>query len=63
MEKELKREVDLDLIETVDKLTDWVNGEHLHLPTVEELFSQMSVAKYLLKWDSILGYWQIKVDR
>ena len=81
--------VDLDIIEPVDKPTDWVNGlvilekpngklricidprpltrvikkEHLHLPTAEELFSQMSGAKYFSKLDASSGYWQIKVDR
>ena len=37
--------------------------EHLHLPTTEELFSQMSGAKYFSKLDASSGYWQIKVDR
>ena len=36
--------------------------EHVHLPT-EELFSQMSRAKYFSKLDASSGYHQIKVDR
>ena len=89
VEKELKRMVDLDIIEPVDESTDWVNGlvivekpneklriclnprslnqaikrEHLHLPTAEKLFSQMSGAKCFSKLDASSGYWQIKVDR
>ena len=88
LEKELKRMVDLDIIEPVQKPTDWVNGlvlvekpngklrvcldprplnkaikrEHLHLPTAEEIFSQMSGASYFSKLDASSGYWQIKVD-
>ena len=88
LEKELKRIVDLDIIEPVQKPTDWVNGlvlvekpngklricldprplnkaiklEHLHLPTTEEIFSQMSGASYFSKRDASSGYWQITVD-
>ena len=88
LEKELKRMVDLDIIEPVQKPSDWVNGlvlvekpngklrvcldprplnkaikrEHLHLPTAEEIFSQMSGASYFSKLDASSGYWQIKVD-
>ena len=88
LEKELKRMVDLDIIEPVQKPTNWVNGlvlvekpngklrvcldprplnkaikrEHLHLPTAEEIFSQMSGASYFSKLDASSGYWQIKVD-
>ena len=73
LEKELKRMVDLDIIEPVQKPTDWVNGlvvvekpngklwvcldprplnkaiksEHFHLPTAEEIFSQMLVGRQL----------------
>ena len=36
---------------------------HVHLPTAEELFSQMSRAKYFSKLDASSGYHQIKVDR
>ena len=78
----------MDIIEPVQKPTDWVNGlvlvekpngklrvcldprplnkaikrEHLHLPTAEEIFSQMSGASYFSKLDASSGYWQIKVD-
>ena len=34
-----------------------IKREHLHLPTTEELFSQMS------KLDASSSYWQVKVDR
>ena len=80
--------VDLDIIVSVQKPTDWVNGlvvgekpngklrvcldtkslnkaikrEHLHLPTAEEIFSQISGASYFSKLDASSGYWQIKVD-
>ena len=88
LEKELKRMVDLDIIEPVQKPTDWVNGlvlvekpngklrvcldprplnkaikrEYLHLPTAEEIFSQMSGVPHFSKLDASSGYWQIKVD-
>ena len=88
LEKELKRMVHLDIIEPIEKSTDWVNGlviiekpngklriclysqplnnaikrEHLHVPTAEEILSQMSGACFFSKLDASLGYWQIKVD-
>ena len=88
LEKELKRMVDLDIIEPIEEPTDWVNGlvvvekpneklhicldprplnnaikrEHLHLPTAEEIFSQMSGACFFSKLDASSGYWQIKVE-
>ena len=34
----------------------------LHLPTANEIFSQMSRACYFSKLDASSGYWQIKVD-
>ena len=36
--------------------------EHLHLPTAEEIFSQMSGACFFSKLDASSGYLQIKVD-
>ena len=36
--------------------------EHLHLPTAEEIFSQISGACFFSKLDASSGYWQIKVD-
>ena len=83
LEKELKRMVGLDIIETVQKPTDWFNGdvvvekpdrklwvcleprslnkaikrEHLHLPTFEEIFSQMLGASHFSKLDASSGYW------
>ena len=88
LEKELKRMVDLDIIEPVQKPTDYVNRlvvnekpngklrvcldprslnkvikrEHLHFPTAEEIFSQMSGTSYFSKLEANSGYWQIKVD-
>ena len=85
LEKELKRMVDLDIIEPIQKPTNWVNGlvlvekpngklrvcldprplskaikrEHLHLPTAEEIFFQMSGVSYFSKLDASPGYWQI----
>ena len=44
-------------------LNQAIKWEHLHLPTIEELFSQMLEAKYFSKLDATSGYWQIKVDR
>ena len=44
-------------------LNQTIKQEHLHLPTAEELFSQMSRAKYFSKLDASSGYHQIKVDR
>ena len=40
-----------------------IEQEHLHLPTAEELFSQILGVKYFLKSDASSGYWQINVDR
>ena len=86
LEKELKRMVDLDIIEPFQKTTVWVNGlvvverpngklrvcldprplnkaikrEDVHLPTAEEIFSQMSAASYFSKVDASPGYLQIK---
>ena len=76
MEKGLKRVVDLDIIELIEKPTDWVNlriwidarplnntlrPEHFHLPTGKEIFSQMFSAWFFSKLDASSGYWQIKV--
>ena len=87
LEKELKRMIDLDVIEPIKKPTDWVNGlvivekpngklriclgprplnnaikrEYLHLPTTEEIFSQLSSACFFSKLDASSEYWQIKV--
>ena len=44
-------------------LNQAIKWEHLHLPTIEELFSQMLEAKYFSKLDASSSYWQIKVDR
>ena len=87
LEKELKRMVHLDIIETVQKPTDLVNGllvvgkpnwklqvcldprpllnkaiKREHLPTAQEIFSQMSGASYFSKLGVSSSYWQIKVD-
>ena len=88
LEMELKRMVDLDITEPVQKPTDWVNGlvlveklngklricldprplnkaikrEHIHLPTAEEIFSQMPGASYFSKLDASSGYCKIKLD-
>ena len=81
LEKKLKRMVDLDIIEPVQKPTHWVNGlvvvekpngklqvcldprplkkvikrEHLHLPTAEEISSQMPGAFYFSKLGASSG--------
>ena len=39
-----------------------IKGKHLHLPTAEEIFFQMSGASYFSKLGASSGYWQIKVD-
>ena len=39
-----------------------IKREHLHLPTANEIFSQMSEALYFSKLDPSSGYWKIKVD-
>ena len=39
-----------------------IKREHLHLPTAEEIFSQISGAFYFSKLDASSGYWQVKVD-
>ena len=87
LEKELKRMVNLDIIEPMKNPTDWVKGhvitkkpngklhiflaprplnkvikhEHLHLPTAEEIFLQISGACFFSKLDASSRYRQIKV--
>ena len=39
-----------------------IKREHLHLPTAEEIFSQITGACFFSKLDASLGCWQIKVD-
>ena len=39
-----------------------IKREHLHLPTAEKIFSQISGAFYFSKLDASSGYWQVKVD-
>ena len=39
-----------------------IKRHHFKLPTAEELFAEMSGAKYFTKLDASNGYWQIKVD-
>ena len=43
-------------------LNNAIKHERLHLPTAEEIFSQMSGACFFSKLDASSGYWQIKVD-
>ena len=43
-------------------LNNVIKREHFHLPTAEEIFSQMSSACFFSKLDASSGYWQIKVD-
>ena len=43
-------------------LNNAIKREQLHLPTAEEIFSQMSGACFFSKLDASSGYWQIKVD-
>ena len=40
-----------------------IKGKHLHLPTAEKIFFQMSEASYFSKLGASSGYWQIKVDK
>ena len=42
-------------------LNKTIKPEHLHLPTTEGIFSQMSGETYFSKLASSSGYWQIKV--
>ena len=44
------------------ELNKAIKRHHFKLPTPEELFSEMSGAKYFTKLDASSGYWQIKVD-
>ena len=39
-----------------------IKHEHLHLPAVKEIFSQISGASYFSKLDTSSGYRQINVD-
>ena len=43
-------------------LNNAIKREHLHLPTVEEIFSQMFGSCFFSKLDASSGYWQIKED-
>ena len=40
-----------------------IKREHLHLPTAEEIFSQMSGASYFSKLDTSSVNWQIKENK
>ena len=40
-------------------LNNAIKREHFHLPTAEEIFSQMSGACFFSKLDASSGYWQI----
>ena len=39
-----------------------IKRQHFQLPSAEDLFSQMSGAKYFAKLDMSNAYWQIRVD-
>ena len=39
-----------------------IKRQHYKLPTAEELFSEMTGARYFSKLDASNGYWQIKID-
>eukprot|EP00112_Aurelia_sp_Birch-Aquarium-sp1_P023107 Seg6752.3 transcript_id=Seg6752.3/GoldUCD/mRNA.D3Y31 product="Retrovirus-related Pol polyprotein from transposon 17.6" protein_id=Seg6752.3/GoldUCD/D3Y31 len=39
-----------------------IKRQHFELPSAEELFAQMSGAKYFAKLDMSNAYWQIKID-
>ena len=39
-----------------------IKRQHYKLPTAEELFSEMTGARYFSKLDVSKGYWQIKID-
>ena len=39
-----------------------IKGQNYKLPTAEELFSEMTGARYFSKLDASNGYWQIKTD-
>ena len=43
-------------------LNNAIKRKHIQLPTVDQIFSQMSGACFFSKLDASLGYWQIKVD-
>ena len=44
-------------------LNNAIKREHLHPPTAEEIFSQMSGAFFFSKLDASWGYWQMKGDK
>ena len=44
-------------------LNKTIKPKHLHLPTAEDIFSQMSGESYFSKLDSSSGRWQNKVDK
>ncbi len=88
LKKELQRMVDLEIIEPVEKPTDWINAlvivskpngdlriclyprplnkaikrQHDHLPTAEEIHSEMAGAQYFSKMNASSGYWPVKID-
>ena len=39
-----------------------IKRQHFQLPSAEDLFAQMSGAKYFAKLDMSNAYWQIRVD-
>ena len=39
-----------------------IKRQHYILPTAEELFSELTAARYFVKLDASNGYWQIKIE-
>ena len=57
-----KPNVKLGICHDPRPLNNVIKRENLHLPTAEEVFSQMSGACFFSKLEASSGYWQIKVD-
>ena len=44
------------------KLNEFVQRQHYHLPTAEEIFAKMKGAKYFTTLDAASRFWQIELD-
>ena len=57
-----KRDATVRICVDYGKLNEFVQREHYHLPTAEEIFAKMKGAKYFSTLDAAAGFWQIPLD-
>ena len=57
-----KRDATVRICVDYGKLNEFVQREHYHLPTAEEIFAKIKGAKYFSTLDAAAGFWQIPLD-